>query len=152
MIASAFIAGNKDISDAFSIREEVFIGEQNCPRQEEFDEFDEQAIHLIIYVDEKPAATGRIWHDGKSFRIGRIAVRSNYRRQKLGDLALRLLLYKAFSLGADIININAQTYIMPFYKKFGFKAHGEEFIEAGILRYAMTVTKDEVLYPSDCCK
>lgn len=151
MITSTFIPGNKDISEAEEIRREVFIEEQNCPEEEEFDSFDKDALHLVIYLDEKPAATGRIWHDGKGFRIGRIAVKKEYRGQKLGDLAVRLLLYKSFNSGADTVNINAQTYIMPLYEKFGFKAHGEEFMEAGRPHYAMSVGKDEVKYPSDCC-
>jgi len=152
MITSAFIPGNQDTTDPFLVRDEVFVIEQNCPRETEYDEFDEYALHLIIYVDEEPAATGRIWYEEPSFRIGRLAVRKQYRGQKIGDLALRLLLYKTFSMGAQKIDIHAQTYIMELYKKFGFKAHGEQFAESGIPHFAMTVTKDEVVYSSDCCK
>lgn len=151
MIKSEFIPGSKDVSEAFAIREEVFVEEQKCPRQEEYDEFDSSALHLVVYVGEEPAATGRIWHDGKSFRIGRLAVRKKFRGQKLGDLAIRLLLNKAFNSGAERVNINAQVYIMPLYEKFGFKAYGEEFLEAGLPHFAMSVGKDEVKYPSDCC-
>ena len=151
MITSTFIAGDKDAADAFDIRREVFIEEQGCPEDEEFDEFDSSALHLMIYAQEEPAATGRIWHDGKGFRIGRLAVRKKFRGQKLGDLAVRLLLYKAFNSGAETVNINAQVYIMPLYEKFGFKPHGEEFLEAGRPHYAMRVGKNEVKYPSDCC-
>ncbi len=151
MITSVFIPGNQDLSEPFAIRREVFIEEQNCPENLEFDGFDEQALHLVVYFDEQPAATGRIWHDGTDFRIGRLAVLKRFRGKKLGDLALRLLLYKAFSSGASSLKISAQTYIMPLYKKFGFRDFGNEYIEAGIPHMAMKVTKDEVIYPSDCC-
>ena len=150
MITSVFIPGTEDLSEPFDIRREVFIDEQSVPEDEEYDAFDAQALHLVVYVDEQPAATGRIWHDGKDFRIGRLAVLKQYRGQQLGDLALRLLLYKAFSSGAQHIKISAQTYIMPLYSKFGFKEYGEEYIEAGIKHMAMQVTKDEVVYPSAC--
>ena len=152
MITSVFISGTEDLSEPFAIRREVFIDEQGCPEAEEYDEFDVQAMHLVVYIDEVPAATGRIWHDGKSLRIGRLAVKKKFRGQKIGDLALRLLIYKAFSSGAQTLEISAQTYIMPLYAKFGFKAYGEEFIEAGRPHMAMRVGKDEVVYPSDCCK
>lgn len=152
MITSAFILGTDDLSDAYMIRREVFIEEQNCPEDVEYDGLDEQALHLLIYVDEVPAAVGRILYDDKSFRMGRLAVRKQYRGQKLGDLAIRMMLYKLFSMGAQRVDINAQTYIMSLYQKFGFKEHGEEFMEAGIPHMAMTVTKDEVVYPSECCK
>ena len=150
MITSAFIPGTEDLTEPFAVRREVFIEEQQIPEQEEFDEFETTALHLIVYVDEQTAATGRIWHDGKNFRIGRLAVLKPFRGQKIGDLALRLLLYKAFSSGAQTIEISAQTYIMPLYRKFGFKEYGEEYIEAGLPHMAMKVNKDEVIYPSAC--
>lgn len=150
MITSAFISGTEDLTEPIAIRKEVFVKEQQIPEAEEFDEFDAAALHLIIYVDEQRAATGRIWHDGKDFRIGRLAVLKLFRGQQIGDLALRLLLYKAFNSGAAEIFISAQTYIMPLYKKFGFKEYGEEYNEAGIPHMAMKVNKDEVVYPSAC--
>lgn len=152
MISSVFIPGTKDVKDAFEIRREVFIIEQSCPEQEEFDSFDEQALHLVVYVDGAPAATARIWHDGTSFRVGRIAVRKQYRGQKIGDLAVRVSIYKTFLMGAQSIKISAQKYILPLYRKFGFKEYGKEYMEAGIPHMAMQVTKDEVVYPSACHK
>lgn len=151
MITSEFIPGTQDLSEPFAIRRAVFIKEQNCPEEIDFDGLDEQALHLMVYVDEQPAATGRIWHDGKEFRIGRIAVLKQYRGQKIGDLAVRLLLYKAFSSGAQSIKISAQKYIMPLYRKFGFREYGEEYVEAGLPHMAMRVSKDEVVFPSVCC-
>lgn len=150
MITSAFIPGTGDIAEAKEIRREVFIEEQLVPEEEEFDAFDAQALHLMVYVDEEPAAAGRIWHDGEDFRIGRLAVRKRFRGKKIGDLALRLLLYKAFGSGAQCVNISAQTYIVPFYRKFGFKEYGGEYMEAGIPHMAMKVGRDEVAYPSVC--
>lgn len=150
MVTSVFLPGNGDISEPLSIRREVFIEEQGCSEREDRDGFDEAALHLMVYVDEAPAATGRIWHDGKGFRIGRLAVRKEYRGQGIGDLALRLLLYKAFNSGAETLNVNAQTYLSAFYKKFGFKECGEEFIDAGRPHIPMSVGKDDVVYPSAC--
>lgn len=150
MITSVFIPGNQDVSEPLLIRRKVFIEEQSCPEEEEFDAYDKCALHLMVYVDEIPAATGRIWHDGNSFRIGRLAVLREFRGQKIGDLALRLLIYKAFSSGAEELNISAQTYVRGFYEKFGFRAEGEEYMEAGIPHIAMRVKKGEVVYPSSC--
>ena len=150
MITSAFIPGTEELSEPLAIRRAVFIEEQGVPEAKEYDGFEEQALHLMVYVDEEPAATGRIWHDGTGFRIGRLAVKKEFRGQKLGDLALRLLIYKAFSSGAEELFISAQTYIMPFYRKFGFREYGEEYVEAGIPHWAMKVKKDDVVYPSAC--
>lgn len=152
MITSAFIPGTGDLTEPYAVRKEVFVKEQHVSEAEEYDEYDASALHLIVYVDEQTAATGRIWHDGKNFRIGRLAVLKQFRGQQIGDLALRLLLYKTFSSGADAIEISAQTYIMPLYRKFGFKEYGEEYMDAGIPHMAMRVGKDDVIYPSACKK
>jgi predicted GNAT family N-acyltransferase len=150
MITSAFLPGNGDISEPLMIRREVFIEEQGCPENEDRDGMDEAALHLIVYVDEIPAATGRIWHDGSVFRIGRLAVRKRFRGQRIGDLALRLLLYKAFNSGAEELFVNAQVYIKDMYKKFGFKECGGEFVDAGLPHIPMSLKKDDVVYPSAC--
>ena len=41
---------------------------------------------------------------------------------------------------ADSIFIEAQTYALEFYKKFGFESCGEEFLEDGIPHTPMTLT------------
>ena len=152
MITSVFIPGDQDLSEPFAIRRAVFGEEQGCPEAEDFDAFDASALHLMVYVDEVPAGTGRIWHDDAGFRIGRLAVLPPYRGQKIGDLALRLLVYKAFSSGAEALTVSAQTYLRRFYEKFGFRAEGEEYMETGRPHILMRVNKDEVKYPSACHK
>lgn len=149
MVTSVFIPGNEDIAEPLEIRREVFMEEQGWPESEERDGCDEAAMHLMVYVDEAPAATGRIWY-GDAFRIGRLAVRKQFRGQNIGDLALRLLVYKAFSSGAETLSVGAQTYIAPLYKKFGFKECGEEYTYAGRPCIEMSVSKDDVVYPSAC--
>ena len=42
--------------------------------------------------------------------------------------------------GAKAIFIEAQTYALDFYKKFGFEPCGEEFLEDGIPHTPMTLT------------
>lgn len=150
MITSVFLPGNEEILEPLAIRREVFVEEQGVPEAEEFDAFDTSALHLMVYVEEEPAATGRIWHDGKGFRIGRLAVRKQYRRQQIGDLALRLLIYKAFASGAETLTVGAQTYIASLYAKFGFKPVGEEYMDAGRPHIEMQLKKGEVVYPSAC--
>ena len=139
----------EDLSEPFAIRREVFIEEQGVPEAEEYDVFDGQALHLMVYVDEKPAATGRIWHDGSVFKIGRLAVKKEFRGQKIGDLALRVLIYKAFSSGAEELHISAQTYIMLFTQIRFFGNTGKN-IWRRASAWAMKVKKGKSVYPSAC--
>jgi predicted GNAT family N-acyltransferase len=152
MITNKWVLGKSDFDEIYAIRKQVFCAEQNCPEELDFDETDHYALHLVLYLNGIPVGTGRIWHDGHGFRIGRVAVLKEYRGQKLGDLAVRLLLYKVFERGAEEVFIHAQKYISQMYLKFGFKEDGEEFMEAGIPHIPMRLKKEDLVFPSQCGK
>ena len=48
MITSKWIMGAHDLQDAHDIRRVVFIDEQGVSSDEEFDDLDDRAFHLII--------------------------------------------------------------------------------------------------------
>ena len=50
----------EDLARAVAIRGAVYIGEQECPYDEEFDGNDFSATHLIGYVGDEPAGCMRI--------------------------------------------------------------------------------------------
>jgi len=150
MITNKWILGKYDFDEIQEIRKKVFIEEQNIPEDEEFDEIDYYSLHLLLYMDHKAVATGRIYHDGHTNRIGRIAVLKEYRGKGLGDLLIRLLLYKTFEAGAEEIVISAQCYIADVYRKFGFAATGDEYMEANIPHVTMHLKKEDFKLPSKC--
>ena len=47
--------------DAMNIRRNVFMSEQGY--KNEFDEIDDRALHIVIYNNEKPVATCRIYRE-----------------------------------------------------------------------------------------
>ncbi len=149
MIENEWITGNGDLTAVHAIRDKVFGEEQEISLEKIRDEYDAQAVHLLIFVDGEAAATGRIYHDGSQFRMGRICVLKEYRGQGIGDLAVRLLLYKAFRF-ANQLYISAQAYLEDFYKKFGFETVGESFMEEGIPHVDMVLYKEKCVFPSKC--
>jgi predicted GNAT family N-acyltransferase len=151
MIENEWITGNGDLTAVHAIREKVFVKEQKIDPQRVRDAFDEQAVHLLIFVDGEPVATGRIYHDGTHFGIGRICVLKEYRGQGIGDLAVRLLLYKAFHY-ANEVHIHAQQYLEAFYAKFGFEAEGKPYLRGDIPHIDMVLTKEKCVFPSACGK
>ena len=73
-----------------SIREAVFVHEQNVPVELEWDGLDPDCAHVIAYVDNDEAvATGRLLPDG---HIGRIAVLKAWRRHGIGSRVLQSLI------------------------------------------------------------
>ena len=62
-----------------TIRCAVYLGEQQCPYEEEFDGNDFSATHLIGYVGNEPAACLRIRYFADFAKIERLAVRKEFR-------------------------------------------------------------------------
>lgn len=127
----------KDLKDALYVRKEVFVKEQKVPEIEEYDEIDLKACHIIVYINEVPVATGRLFKEQKTWFIGRICVLKEYRKNRIGKLIIEGLFEKALILGATELHLHAQTHALNFYKKFGFRAYGNTFSEAGIEHISM---------------
>lgn len=127
----------KRLEDAFNIRREVFIKEQNVPEEEEFDEEDLVSHHIVVYATGKPVATGRLFKAGENWLIGRISVLKEFRGKQVGKLIVEKLLERAAEIEAADIHIHAQTHAVSFYEKFGFMAYGDTFLEANIEHVSM---------------
>lgn len=132
MITTDWFLGSKDLDNIHNIRREVFIIEQNTSEEEEWDSYDNEAIHLLVYDNKKPVATGRIIIVDDVCLLGRIAVLKDYRKQGFGDLVVRMLIRKAYEMSFERQEIHAQIQAVGFYEKLGFVPFGEEFMEAGI--------------------
>ncbi len=105
--------------------------EEACP--EEFREIRKKVFGLsaeendvgswktMLYEDGIPAAIGRIWWEDGSYYLGDIGVLPEYRRRGLGDLALRLLLYKAQSHFAREVRLSCSKETEAFFARLGFQ-------------------------------
>jgi predicted GNAT family N-acyltransferase len=113
-----------------AIREAVFIQEQNVPEELEWDGKDEECRHaLALSLNGDAIGCGRIQPNG---HIGRIAVLASWRKQKVGTAIMEALLDEARSRGYKQVDVDAQTYAIPFYRAFDFVEHGKEFMDAGL--------------------
>lgn len=129
--------------DALRVRDDVFIKEQHVPPEIERDEFDETAIHIVLYTqesgrDEQAIATGRVVAQscgealsGPVGRIGRLAVQRAFRGLGLGQHLLITLISKARANGLTQFELHSRVDAMPIYERHGFIASGESFDEAG---------------------
>lgn len=137
-----WLKGTDNLTDAYEIRFKVFVEEQNVPADIEIDDIDGIAHHLVVYQDGIPVGTGRVFEQGGRYYLGRIAVLKEYRKQRIGSLIVKLLLQKAFELGAREVHIHAQISALEFYKKLGFIPYGEPFDEAGIEHISMVAYRN----------
>lgn len=146
MIQAVWLKGSDDLRQAIDIRMQVFVNEQGVPEELEVDEIDAVAEHVLVYDGDIPVATGRLFLENDRYMLGRVAVLKEFRGQGIGDLVMRMLLLRAFDLGAEEVYIHAQTQALNFYKKLGFSVYGEPFEEAGIPHVYMMVRKEDVLW------
>src|SRR5579859_4171567 len=114
---------------ARAVRETVFVLEQHVPPEDEEDEFDPLARHVLARDrDGRAIATGRLAPNGM---IGRMAVLAEWRGKAVGSALLTTLIDTARSLAYPAVELHAQTHAESFYSRFGFVAYGEPFEEGG---------------------
>ena len=113
-----------------SIRDAVFVREQGVPAELEWDGLDEGCRHALAISHQGDAiGCGRMLANG---HIGRIAVLPQWRKQKVGTAIMEALLDYARTHDYPQVDVDAQTYAVPFYRKFDFVDEGKEFIDAGL--------------------
>ncbi len=130
-------------ADLRAIRHQVFVIEQSCPPEEEWDAFDQEATHFLVKDAEGNVyATARLIIDRenpKQARIGRFAVYAQYRGQGLARQLVKYVIAYARSQGFLDLTLSAQTYIRKLYTEFGFEPVGEEYEEVGIPHIKMHI-------------
>ncbi len=125
------------MKDIFALRCEVFVKEQNVPREIELDSYDEGAIHIIALDGGIAFGCARIIIKDGDAHIGRLAVKKEKRGTGIGSALCRYCLEVCRERGYPSVTIHAQHHALEFYERLGFKSLGEPFYEAGILHIEM---------------
>ena len=123
------------LAELRTVRETVFVPEQQVPLEEEWDALDPLCRHVIARDEAGlPIGTGRLTPE---HRIGRMAVLADWRGQGVGEAMLAALMVEARKQGWPAISLNAQVSAETFYARQGFIPEGERFMEAGIEHQSM---------------
>ena len=121
----------KEFGLVASIRTQVFVLEQECPAIEEFDDADNVAEHYLGYADNEPAIICRVLYPQENVaKIGRIATLKEFRGKGFASNLLKWVIAKLQNNeNIDEIQMSAQEHAIGLYKKLGFQAYGESYIE-----------------------
>ncbi|SHG12344.1 GNAT family N-acetyltransferase [Pedobacter caeni] len=129
-------ATNKEeLEKVFAIRKVVFVEEQNCPPELEW-EHEEESVHFLAMMDNQPCGACRWRKTDNGYKLERFAVLKEFRGKRIGQ-ALVAAALSDLPEDAHYIYLNAQLTAMPLYARFGFVAEGDQFEEAGIQHFKM---------------
>lgn len=129
-----------ELYNLLSLRQQVFIVEQNCPYLDT-DGKDFKSLHLMgMGADGELIAYARIVAPGVSYAevsIGRVISKPAYRKHGFGKQLITEALQVIKNNYGDVdIRIGAQSYLLKFYQAFGFETL-EAYMEDNIPHHIM---------------
>jgi YbgC/YbaW family acyl-CoA thioester hydrolase len=131
-------------ASAHTLREAVFVREQEVPAELEWDADDATALHALARNRlGLPLGTGRLVELAPGVgKIGRMAVRADMRGSGVGAAVLQALVNAARERGLRQVVLHAQLTAAGFYRRAGFSARGGVFDEVGIPHQEMVLALD----------
>jgi predicted GNAT family N-acyltransferase len=108
-----------DLMRVVAIRSAVYMAEQDCPYEEEFDGNDLSATHLIGYIGDEPAGCIRIRYFAGFVKVERLAVRHEFRKSKLAFRLVRAAVELCRKKGYRRIYGHARKDLLRFWQMFG---------------------------------
>ncbi len=130
----------EQLDRVFSIREEVFVTEQEVDPSEEFDEFEESSRQFLATIETHDAGTARWRFTDKGVKLERFAVLKSMRNKGVGQALVQAVLDDIAShkdTAGKKLYLHAQLDAVPLYSKFGFQKVGDIFEECNIKHYKM---------------
>jgi predicted GNAT family N-acyltransferase len=119
-----------DMMRIVAMRSAVYIGEQECPYDEEFDGNDFTGTNLLGYVGNEPAGCIRVRYFADFAKIERLAVRKEYRNTRLSFKLVRAAIELCRTKGYQKLYGHAQKRLVNFWSRFGFEVleGGQELV------------------------
>jgi predicted GNAT family N-acyltransferase len=102
-----------------SIRSAVYLSEQCCPFDEEFDGNDFAATHLVAYYKQEPVACIRVRFFADFAKLERLAVRHEYRNSRISFKIVWAAIDLAKKKGYSRMYGHAQDRLVKFWSHFG---------------------------------
>ena len=130
-------------ADLIKIRTDVFMQEQQVSAADEWDGFDEGAVHfLVLSATDEAIGCARLLHEttgeNRLWHIGRVAILKSFRNQGIGHQLMQCVIaYCKENARDNRIYLHAQTERRHFYETLGFIAEGSEFMDAGLPHISM---------------
>jgi predicted GNAT family N-acyltransferase len=110
-----------DLMRVAAIRNAVYIGEQECPYEEEYDGNDLSATHLLAYIGDEPVGCIRLRFFADFAKFERVAVRKEFRKSRAAIQLIHAGLKFCQKKGYARVIGHAQSRLASFWTRFGFR-------------------------------
>jgi predicted GNAT family N-acyltransferase len=117
------------MAQVIAVRGAVYMGEQRCPFDEEFDGNDFSATHLVCHKDGDPVGCMRIRYFAGFAKLERLAVRDECRGEGLAGRIVDAAIELCRKKGYGVLYAHAQKRYLRFWEARGFAPMGNrEFV------------------------
>jgi predicted GNAT family N-acyltransferase len=118
-----------EMARAIAIRGAIYMGEQRCPFEEEFDGNDFSATHLICHKDGEPVGCMRIRYFAEFAKLERLAVRHEGRGAGLAGRILDTAIELCRKKGYSVLYALSQKRFLKVWESRGFRLmRGRELV------------------------
>jgi len=120
----------EEMARVIAIRSAVYMGEQHCPFEEEFDGNDFSATHLICHRGHEPVGCLRIRYFADFAKLERLAVRNESRSNGLAGQIVDAAIELCRKKGYRVLYSHSQKRLLGFWAQRGFERMrgGREFV------------------------
>ncbi len=132
------VASDSELEDAFEVRRQVFVEEQGISEGLVFDEYDGEALHMVVKDGERVIGTARVlFLAAHQAKLERMAVSKHFRSRGIGRDIISFLIEELRNRQVVQVILHAQHGVVTFYESCGFEESGLPFWEAGIKHIKM---------------
>ncbi len=126
MINTRWFQGRENLSDALVLRKNVFCNELKTDENLVTDIYDDFAFSLVVYEDNVPVGTGRLLFKEGKFFADMVCISEGHRGKNYGDLIVRMIVRKAFDMGAEKTYAKISKQYKKLFENIGFEEVSEE--------------------------
>jgi len=110
-----------DLMRMAAIRNSVYVGEQECPFDEEYDGNDLSATHLLAFIGDEPVGCLRLRFFADFAKFERMAIRKEFRKSHAAIQLARAGFKLCQKKGYVRVYGHVQEKLVPFWSRFGFR-------------------------------
>jgi predicted GNAT family N-acyltransferase len=120
----------EDLNRVVAMRSAVYIGEQECPYEEEFDGNDLSATHLLVYIGDEPVGCLRVRFFAEFAKIERLVIRKEFRKTRAAFHVVRAAFKLCQKKGYRRVYGHSQVRLVNFWSRFGYRVMegGKNFV------------------------